>query len=1236
LKACFPDFVQGICLAVLLVAGWPQQALAQGSEDFQNLPTVAPATYVTRTWTGTNGVTWTAEGARTDQTMTAKAICFGPPGNRWVTSPVYANGMGTLSFEYVRAFIATGTRLLQIWVNGVQIGADIVVNSTSDVVQSYSQAINIGGNVQLEIRSTGAAQVKLDNIVWTPYTAGPTVRFSAATQSTPEGSGVVPVTFNITPATVAGGTITLSVSNGPGAVYGAGGDYTTAPAGGSGTITINVPAGATTASLNVNLINDPFWEPGKTITFSVTGLTGDLEPGFPNTHVFTILNDDFTPTAFFSTTSANYLESAGLVNIPITITPAATAGTLTLSIANGPGAVYGADYSTVPNGSSGSITINVPAGATTVNIPVTLLDDALVESTETVTCTITGATGGLLFGPAPSFVLSISDNDSPPTVLAPGDVVVVGVNSNTFACGGSSGGEDQISFFCFKDIVVGTQLIVTDNGYSRCTPGLWGNNEGTVRLLRTGPTIPAGQVITLRITNSSGAGNITGVAPDASWSCATLNGFTTVNLNSGGDQLFFGQGGVWSSNSVPAGHNATYTGTIIYGFSTNPSFPWSAACGSNLQSDLPPGIECFSMAPTLATDFNKYTGPQTIATQRDWIIRVDDVSNWSTYTGCGAYNANGTNWLTAPILPFTPGAYVEGRWRGAVSTDWFDCKNWDDVQIPTNSTNVVIDPAWALRNCVVGIAPASSATCASLIQSSSGITRQLTIQDNSILQINGPLRIERLIAGGSLSTTVAANSTLQAASVAIEGITPGSFEAILRCDQLGSQVLVETDLTIGTGALLDLQSTLGNSGRLDLGGNFINLNDEAAFQDNFSTVRSIGNGAQTISAATGSEWFYDLVINKTGGDLTLGSAVDVRNQLDLTDGRVFNTASELLTLRSGAAAINFSGASFVLGPVQKFGNTAFTFPVGKGIFLRPCTLTAITGATTVAFTAQYFAASPRTTFNNVLEPTLDHISDCEYWTIDRSAGTPNAIVTLSWREPMSCGVTDLPSLRVARWDGSIWLDRGNNVATGTTLAGFIPTTAVQTAFSPWTLASISNTNPLPITLLSFTATPVERAVRLDWITATETNNDFFTVERSADGISFLPLFRVEGAGEGTSLSALHYRIVDDAPLAGQSYYRLRQTDLDGTNTVSDVVGVRMREAGPRPLAVHADAQLLTAFHSFEPGARYTLLDMTGRLIASGNTQQEGILQLPLGQLPAGAYLLRMDDGRRVESARFVR
>jgi len=224
-------------------------------------------------------------------------------------------------------------------------------------------------------------------------------------------------------------------------------------------------------------------------------------------------------------------------------------------------------------------------------------------------------------------------------------------------------------------------------------------------------------------------------------------------------------------------------------------------------------------------------------------------------------------------------------------------------------------------------------------------------------------------------------------------------------------------------------------------------------------------------------------------------------------------------------------------------------------------------------------------------------------------------------------------LIVARWDGAIWRNRGNGGAAGTFAAGTIPTAAIQTLFSPWTLASISSLNPLPITLVEFGARPEGSMVRLDWVTASEQNNAFFTVERSRDGIQFEHVLDVTGALN--SSSTLNYTELDPTPYGGLSYYRLRQTDTDGTSTLSPVVPVLFGGQSERPLIVFGNGEMLTAMHGFPTGSRYTLMDMMGRIIAEGTTTMDGRTELSGSSLARGAYLLRVQEGDRAESARFV-
>lgn len=108
-------------------------------------------------------------------------------------------------------------------------------------------------------------------------------------------------------------------------------------------------------------------------------------------------------------------------------------------------------------------------------------------------------------------------------------------------------------------------------------------------------------------------------------------------------------------------------------------------------------------------------------------------------------------------------------------------------------------------------------------------------------------------------------------------------------------------------------------------------------------------------------------------------------------------------------------------------------------------------------------------------------------------------------------------------------------------------------FSEFWLHASSENSSLPIKLISFTAAAKEDFVELNWITASENNNDYFNVERSTDGINFNSIGRVSGAGN--SSQTLEYEIVDDTPLNGVSYYRLMQTDYDGKTSYSELEAV---------------------------------------------------------------------------------
>ncbi|MCH7514949.1 MAG: T9SS type A sorting domain-containing protein [Bacteroidetes bacterium] len=178
--------------------------------------------------------------------------------------------------------------------------------------------------------------------------------------------------------------------------------------------------------------------------------------------------------------------------------------------------------------------------------------------------------------------------------------------------------------------------------------------------------------------------------------------------------------------------------------------------------------------------------------------------------------------------------------------------------------------------------------------------------------------------------------------------------------------------------------------------------------------------------------------------------------------------------------------------------------------------------------------------------------------------------------------------------GSTWTNEGGTVNTG---SNFVEETGVN-ELSRWTISNES-TNPLPIELINFVARFDLDHVRLEWSTASETNNDYFTVERAIDPTDFRDLANIDGAGDSYQLR--RYLYIDWVPYAGISYYRLKQTDFDGTYSYSKMVSVNNNlnsmqlHAYPNP-AYNGRMQL--SVMGFSPNEKITiqLYDSMGKLI----------------------------------------
>ena len=180
---------------------------------------------------------------------------------------------------------------------------------------------------------------------------------------------------------------------------------------------------------------------------------------------------------------------------------------------------------------------------------------------------------------------------------------------------------------------------------------------------------------------------------------------------------------------------------------------------------------------------------------------------------------------------------------------------------------------------------------------------------------------------------------------------------------------------------------------------------------------------------------------------------------------------------------------------------------------------------------------------------------------------------------------------------------------------------------------------LPVSLLWFRAQPGAGGVNLDWATATETENDYFLVQRSPDGQAFNDIGRVAGAGNSSAVYT--YRFTDPQPLAGNAYYRLKQMDLDEKFSYSKVVSVRQTGvplfgAAPNPF----DRQLNVKVDAFNTEmANFRVCNAQGQvLLDEKRAVQKGpntvVFELP--SLPAGLYLVTMASATGQQSVRVVK
>lgn len=455
--------------------------------------------------------------------------------------------------------------------------------------------------------------------------------------------------------------------------------------------------------------------------------------------------------------------------------------------------------------------------------------------------------------------------------------------------------------------------------------------------------------------------------------------------------------------------------------------------------------------------------------------------------------------------------------------------------------------------------------------------------------------------------------------------------------QPGVPWTVNGDLTLNPGVTLDQDA---NDNDIVIRGNWINSGATFIPSTTASTeVTFNGTSEQTIRS--GGAAFGNLIINNssaTGVVLQDAMTIGANQKLTLTDGYMF-LGNNNLVLQAPNVNIGSptSGSFIVTGGTGTLGiedvTTSRTFPVGSqgtANDYTPVTVNNAGGAADrfdvkvcdfVYIDGTCSGGSPLTTR-----------SISKTWNVEESVtGGSNADLTLQWNAANELTGFDRNAMFISHYTGGAWVQQqpaGSVSGSGP----FTKTVTGITSFSPFGVASAGS--PLPIELLSFEAVLNGEVVTLDWTTASEKNNDHFVVERTSDAINYTAIATVQGAGNSDGIR--HYSAVDNEPLSGTSYYRLRQVDFDGANSLSKIVPVNyLKGKGTISFVLYPNpASDKTSLFIYDATAGQqvdiTVYDISGKAVYASVTtldkQEETFSMDFIGKLPAGMYLVVVHSG----------
>ncbi|MEO5569843.1 MAG: hypothetical protein ABIT08_07420 [Bacteroidia bacterium] len=423
-------------------------------------------------------------------------------------------------------------------------------------------------------------------------------------------------------------------------------------------------------------------------------------------------------------------------------------------------------------------------------------------------------------------------------------------------------------------------------------------------------------------------------------------------------------------------------------------------------------------------------------------------------------------------------------------------------------------------------------------------------------------------------------------------------------------------------------------------------------------------------AVTSLHKYYNLEINFTGTpdvefvyptNVPTTRSVFVRNRLTLTNGEL-NLDDDHINLSGGRSIIVEKDSANSITKVNGYirsevidssasviwkigsnpGPHIFPFAYSSTVAdYIPFTFDLPSGTADTVIVSTYHTAPS----NLPYPPPVSHVNNLSgsnnsantvdrFWYLRVTGSAPTGTLKFV------CTLSEMSGIinpRAQRWVSQSWeypyQGTQSNITNGTQVAS-------ATGFNNnwWTLASLSS--PLPVSLVNFSGACENNAAVIKWTTASETNNDYFTLLKSEDGINYEELARITGAGNSTSV--LNYEYHDKAFNNQLAYYKLIQTDFNGEQTEFKVVAVKGCNVNSQlnVSVISSQGNLAELLISSPDNGDFkiSLFTMEGKLMASSMhfiSKGNNIISLSYPSINASVYLLRIENATAAISKKII-